>query len=193
MRRAVALLIAMAALGHLGCKRTKHDKSSASSGAGAGETEGPTAKADDIEALQRSAAENERLAEELTRGMEAKRPADGKTAKTPAQPAQPAQPALAATGGIPAGKYNCHGYSSQAGGFAVLRRVVINGASYVLFTLNDRQQLPGTYRLDGTVVTWVTGPLVAKKGDYMIDGTTKQPVLVFLDGGTAFRCYLSTG
>jgi hypothetical protein len=102
-----------------------------------------------------------------------------------------------AGGGIAPGTWNCHGLDAT-GVFAVLRRVIIQDAShYVYYTRNDKEKLPGTYRLDSAAgkVTWLSGPLVGRRGDFERDARTKSDVLIVLEGTvpTAFRCYLSGG
>lgn len=142
-------------------------------------------------AHRRAAEANEHLADQLLgKGAPNGGPAAPKPNVAPAPNVAPGD----AT--IPPGRYNCHGLAPN-GIFAVIRRVQINDAShYVYFTLNDREQLPGTYRLDAAKgkVTWLTGPLAGRQGDWVREPDKKENVLVVVEGAipTAFRCYLST-
>lgn len=76
----------------------------------------------------------------------------------PAPLPQPQQ----AKSAIPDGLYNCHGIGGNTI-LAVIGRVAIKGNTYVFYTENDREKLPGNYSWDGgKKIRWTSGFLSGK-------------------------------
>lgn len=114
----------------------------------------------------------------------------------PAQP-RPVPQAItkdvaAAGDGLPPGRYDCHAWAEYEG-HSVARRVLVTDAqSYVFYTLNDREKIPGRYRLDAAAghVAWLSGPLVGHRGEWAYDAVARGRELTIYEGNapTAFLC-----